>query len=182
MTTEFDKPNFLVRPFELDDEDEVTDILKYWTVNRHIGETVVEADELSNSIVHLIGNLGMINTNFWVAADESSGSILGFASVHPLSEGLSSFSNSDEPYEITHNFVRFDYLGREIGTAIIRHIERTTQEKGGRELLVLSGIRYRETSWKFYDKHFGPAISTIDDYYGENAPACIWRQSLRPPA
>lgn len=176
MTVELEAPGFTVRPLEMDDVDAAAGILRYWMVNRHLGESVLVNDEFNSSVDQIVNSLGLDNINFWVATDNNTGNILGLSGVQPLSETLYRFANSNNPFEIINNYVRIGYLGKGIGRAILECVESVTIELGGSELFVVSGIRYQETSWKFYDRYFGPAICILENHYGDNAAASVWRK------
>lgn len=173
----FGQHETMIRPIEAGDVESIMDIIGYWAVNRHLGQNEPVVEDVEQARLDISASFGSTEKMYLAATDDTEG-IVGIAGVQPVSDALALLVTSEPAYEILHYYVRVDKSGLGIGTRLLEHIERNLSIAGGKELLVLSGVRCKTTAWGFYDKHFGPAISTVDDYYDTGAPARIWSKTL----
>lgn len=151
-------------------------ILEHWV--RDIGTAITNVDAVEVLIMEIRKtNEAETGAHFLVA--ESDGRVVGVMGYRPPHiEALKQFIvPGSSCAELVCAYVEVSQgLGKGIGSALLRGLERMAVADDYEELIVTSGEAARDTAWAFYDAMFGKPIGYRVGKYGTQVP--VWRKSI----
>lgn len=120
------------------DKEQILSLLKEW---------VKDKNEIEERIDEIIKNI----SSYLVAED--SRVAIGLIGYQPACKQVTDFVTDNIPTaEIISLYVNKKHQKQGIGKALIEAIEKETQRKGYKDIIIWSGPRYKETGWGFYNK------------------------------
>ena len=170
-------PNQLIlstRPVELADLDSINTILSAWLRDVETDELLVaDIAEADKTIVTTLTSRS--DGEFYVAVNPDN-HVLGVIGLLPLSDNLRQYAESERPFEIVNNYVRFGERAKGVGKALLNCVEASALQYDATELIVSSGAKYKKTAWGFYEKFFGSPVATLEGYYGTETITQVWQK------
>ncbi len=163
-----------VRQLRYEDLPSIRPILETWIRYPVITGELIE-EEIEEVMAEMQETIQAKNSKtFYVA--EKNGQVVGVMGVQPLRQEMIGFAQTGRPAEIINANVALDQREQGVGRAIVSHIESEVQNRGYKEILLNSGLRYEDTGWPFWRKLYGEPVGEMKDFYGAGFHAKVWRK------
>lgn len=178
MIIEARKFNGIVRPLNGEDLSHLQPILETWVRNMVTREIIV--DEVKEDLTSLRESLGGKNGREYLVAQTSSNEVVGMMGLSVLKEPLWSFATTASPVELVNAYVHKDHrAGRGVGSSLVQYLVERATDRGFTEILLDSGLRYRNTGWGFWDRQPGfRRIGLAKRLYDPRWDTPVWQKLL----
>lgn len=175
-----DRPRFQgqVREFRHEDLPYLRHILEMWVKDSETHELIKE--EVEEDLQHLRDSLLPGSSERYFVAENPNGRIVGMMGLRfePKPE-VAQHKRTDKPMELIRAYVDKDFRGgKGVGTSLIMKIEKETKRRGGTEVMLDSGPRYKESGHGFYDKMGYTRVAVNKDFYGPGGDATVFSKVL----
>ncbi len=149
-------------------------ILQTWLENPAM--KVPSEDGVGDFTKRFEKNFTTEDRKFFVAKEGDE--LVGVIELGEISDELKSFSLAKKSLEIYNIYVDKVWRGHGVGQQLIDKAEKEALSLGTGELILKSGIVYKNVSWQFYAQRGFEDAGDIKDYYGQGADAKVWRKKL----
>lgn len=173
----------LIREIQVDDLSQIREIFQGWVTQQDTPDESVE-QKIERYLSEIEKSITGENKRWYVAAEEN-GEVIGIAGSKEPDSRMRQFAQTESPLELINMYVRKGHdRGKGVGTNLVNAVELHAVENGFTEIILISGNRFRETGWGFYDQLKGFEKAGIAyDYYqpdqeGVPGHAPVWRKQL----
>ncbi len=166
-----------IRDVKAEDIPSLNRILQVWIRDSETRESLPA--EIQSIIDGILASTKIASDFHYIVADIKE-SVVGVIGLRPVQdEDMRKLSLTDKPAELINAYVDEKLrAGKGIGKALLKGLEEKALKMGYKEILVNSGVRYKDTAWEFYTRMYGEPVGFIENKYGDGKQAPVWRKML----